>query len=195
MDVDLPDMASRVHDLRGDEERLLFPVLAIRQYAANVRSPPDQTSPPPSSRLPRPGRGAKSIQSIRTHFGRHRGRTVASVPQDVDSVLQQQDTSRVWKGSLDKAARISPQWHKRETRISDIKREVMSKLTLSVIVKVIYDQELEYNRNDAIKDVATSHHASTFSEAIDAVLSNLATFLRFPKWILGLRVDLRCPRG
>lgn len=71
----------------------------------------------------------------------------------------------------------------------------MPKLTLSVIAKVFYDQELEYNRDDATKDVATSHHALTFTEAIDAVLSNLATFLGFPGWILGLKADLRYPRG
>ncbi|KAL8955078.1 MAG: hypothetical protein Q9193_006921 [Seirophora villosa] len=92
--------------------------------------------------------------------------------------------SRVWKESLDKAARISTQWHKREIRISDIKGEVMSKLNLRVIAKIFYDQELEYDRNDAMKDVATSRHALTFSEAINAVLSNLATLFGLPRWLL-----------
>ncbi|KAL8896586.1 MAG: hypothetical protein Q9207_007646 [Kuettlingeria erythrocarpa] len=92
--------------------------------------------------------------------------------------------SRVWKESLEKADRISTQWHRSETRIRDIKGNVMSKLNLRVIAKIFYNQELGYDRDDATKDVAPSGHSLTFSEAINAVLSNLATLFGLPKWLL-----------
>ncbi|KAL8751470.1 MAG: hypothetical protein Q9184_006058, partial [Pyrenodesmia sp. 2 TL-2023] len=92
--------------------------------------------------------------------------------------------SRVWKESLEKAERISAQWSKGGTRIADVKGEVMSKLNLRVIAKIFYNQELEYDRNDATKDVAPSGHSLTFSEAINAVLSNLATLFGLPEWLL-----------
>ncbi|KAL8850955.1 MAG: hypothetical protein Q9221_004155 [Calogaya cf. arnoldii] len=97
--------------------------------------------------------------------------------------------SRVWKESLEKAERISTKWHQGATRIHDVKGEVMSKLNLRVITKIFYDRELEYDLLDAMKDVAPSGHSLTFSEAINAVLSNLATLFGIPKWLLGSRAD------
>ncbi|KAL8704964.1 MAG: hypothetical protein Q9201_001910 [Fulgogasparrea decipioides] len=101
--------------------------------------------------------------------------------------------SRVWKEGLMKVERVSTQWYKGETRISDVKGELMSKLNLRVIAKTFYDQELEYDRNDAMKDVAPSSHSLTFSEAINAVLSNLATLFGLPKWLLGSGADSMSP--
>ncbi|KAL8915823.1 MAG: hypothetical protein Q9172_006636 [Xanthocarpia lactea] len=94
--------------------------------------------------------------------------------------------SRVWRESLTVVERASTQWYKGETRISDIKGELMSKLNLRVIAKIFYDQELQYDRDDAMKDVAPSSHSLTFSEAINAVLSNLATLFGLPKWLLAV---------
>ena len=93
--------------------------------------------------------------------------------------------SKVWKESLEKSGRIATQWHDRQTRIFDVKGEVMSSLNLRVIAKIFYDRELEYDRHDAMKDVAPSGHSMTFSEAINAVLSNLATLFGMPRWLLG----------
>lgn len=95
----------------------------------------------------------------------------------------------VWKESLDKAERIATQWSKGKTVVSDIKGEVLSKLNLRVIAKIFYNQELKYDQKDAMKDVAPSGHSLTFSEAINAVLSNLATIFGLPKRLLGLRAD------
>jgi cytochrome P450 len=95
----------------------------------------------------------------------------------------------VWRESLEKSERVSTQWSQRDTRITDVKGEIMSKLNLRVIAKIFYNQELEYDRNDAMKDVAPSGHQLTFSEAINAVLSNLATIFGLPKWLLGSRTD------
>jgi hypothetical protein len=95
----------------------------------------------------------------------------------------------VWKESLDKADRLSVQWSSRETYITDVKGEVMSKLNLRVIAKVFYNEELQYNQSDATKDVAPPGHLLTFSESINAVLSNLSTIFGLPKWLLGLRTD------
>lgn len=97
----------------------------------------------------------------------------------------------VWKESLEKAERVATQWAKgTNTRVSDVKGEVMSKLNLRVIAKIFYNQELEHDQNDATKDVAPPGHSLTFSEAINAVLSNLATIFGLPKWLLGSRADL-----
>ncbi len=71
------------------------------------------------------------------------------------------------------------------TRVEDVKGEVMSKLNLRVIAKIFYGRELEYARDDATRDVKPKGHALTFSEAINAVLSNLATLFGLPKWLLG----------
>lgn len=57
----------------------------------------------------------------------------------------------------------------------------MSKLNLRVIAKIFYDQELPYDADHAMRDVAPVGHALTFSEAINAVLSNLATVFSIPK--------------
>lgn len=76
-------------------------------------------------------------------------------------------------------------WYMGKRRISDVKGGIMSKLNLRVIAKIFYDQELEYDENDAMNDVASSGHSLTFSEAINAVLSNLATLFGMPKWLLG----------
>ena len=95
----------------------------------------------------------------------------------------------VWKESLQKAERVATQWSKGNALVSDIKGEVMSKLNLRVIAKIFYDRELEYDQNDVMKDVAPPGHSLTFSEAIYAVLSNLATLFGLPKWLLGLRMD------
>ncbi|KAL8936562.1 MAG: hypothetical protein Q9216_004864 [Gyalolechia sp. 2 TL-2023] len=92
--------------------------------------------------------------------------------------------SRVWKESLEKAERVSSQWSKSRTRISDVKGEVMSRLNLRVIAKIFYDQELEYDDKDPMNDVTPTGHSLTFSEAINAVLSNLATLFGLPKWLL-----------
>ena len=91
----------------------------------------------------------------------------------------------VWKESLEKAERVSNQWSKGDTTISDVKGEVMSKLNLRVIAKIFYNQELEYDRDDAMKDITPSGHLLTFSEAINAVLSNLATIFGMPTLLLG----------
>lgn len=103
--------------------------------------------------------------------------------------------ARVWRESLAKAERVSEQWDRggssgggsgaKGTRVSDVKGEVMSKLNLRVIAKIFYGRELEYARDDATRDVAPAGHALTFSEAINAVLSNLATLFGLPKWLLG----------
>ncbi|KAI4193811.1 MAG: hypothetical protein LQ346_003821 [Caloplaca aetnensis] len=102
--------------------------------------------------------------------------------------------ARVWRESLAKAERVSEQWDRggssgggsgaKGTRVSDVKGEVMSKLNLRVIAKIFYGRELEYARDDATRDVAPAGHALTFSEAINAVLSNLATLFGLPKWLL-----------
>lgn len=84
-----------------------------------------------------------------------------------------------------KAERISTHWYKGKTRISDVKGGVMSKLNLRVIAKIFYDQELEYDQKNVMNGVASSGHPLTFSEAINAVLSNLATLFGMPKWLLG----------
>lgn len=65
----------------------------------------------------------------------------------------------------------------------------MSKLNLRVIAKIFYNQELEYDRNDATKDVVPSGHSLAISEAINAVLSNLATPFGLLKWLLGSKAN------
>lgn len=99
---------------------------------------------------------------------------------------------KVWKESLMKVERLSTQWHQDRARIHDVKGQVMSRLNLHVIAKTFYDQELEYDWNDTMKDVAPSSHSLTFSEAINAVLSNLATLFALPKWLLGSKMDKVC---
>ncbi len=103
--------------------------------------------------------------------------------------------ARVWRESLEKAGRVAGQWERgsgrsggsgaRGTRVEDVKGEIMSKLNLRVIAKIFYGRELEYARDDATRDVKPAGHALTFSEAINAVLSNLATLFGLPKWLLG----------
>ena len=91
----------------------------------------------------------------------------------------------VWRESLEKAERVCTGWSQPGTRVTDIKEDVMSKLNLCVIAKIFYNQELEYDQNDPMKDVVPSGHQLTFSKAINAVLSNLATIFGIPKWLLG----------
>lgn len=94
----------------------------------------------------------------------------------------------VWKESLEQAEIASAQWSRdgmKNVVVSDVKGQVMSKLNLRVIAKVFYGQDLGHRQNDAIKDVAPPGHQLTFSEAINAVLSNLATLFGIPRWILG----------
>jgi len=98
----------------------------------------------------------------------------------------------VWKESLEKAERVSTQWARGDTLVSDVKGEVMSKLNLRVIAKIFYNQELEYDQNDTMKDVAPCGHSLTFSEAINAVLSNLATIFGLPRWLLGSSAEDIC---
>ena len=91
----------------------------------------------------------------------------------------------VWTESLEKAERVAAHWSEATTLVSDVKGEVMSKLNLRVIAKIFYGQELGYQSNDAIKDVAPPGYILTFSEAINAVLSNLAILFAIPTWLLG----------
>lgn len=98
----------------------------------------------------------------------------------------------VWKESLEKAERVSTQWARGDTLVSDVKGEVMSKLNLRVIAKIFYNQELEYDQNDTMKDVAPCGHSLTFSEAINAVLSNLATIFGLSRWLLGSSAEDIC---
>lgn len=53
-------------------------------------------------------------------------------------------------------------------------------------------QELPYDAENAMKEVAPKGHALTFSEAINAVLSNLATVFSVPNWLLGELAGPRC---
>jgi cytochrome P450 len=101
---------------------------------------------------------------------------------------------KVWKESLDKAERLSTQWSHGgdNTRVVDVKEQLMSKLNLRVIAKIFYDQELPYDAHNAMKDVAPTGHTLTFSEAINGVLSNLATVFSVPNWLLGELADPCC---
>ena len=101
----------------------------------------------------------------------------------------------VWKEGLQTAERVFTQWAKRGALLSDVKGEVMSKLNLRVIAKIFYNQELEYDQHDATKDAVPSGHSMTFSEAINAVLSNLATIFGLPKWLLGSSAAHICIPG
>ena len=95
----------------------------------------------------------------------------------------------VWKESLENAERVSAQWSKGNTLVSDVKGEVMSKLNLRVIAKIFYNQKSGPDQNHAMKDIAPPGHSLTFSEAINAVLSDLATLFGLPKWLLGLEAN------
>lgn len=101
--------------------------------------------------------------------------------------FNQKTYGKVWKESLDKAERLSTQWRhgNDDARVADVKEQLMSKLNLRVIAKIFYDQELPYDAENAMKDSAPAGHALTFSEAINAVLSQLATVFSVPKWLLG----------
>ncbi|KAJ4357238.1 uncharacterized protein N0V89_001813 [Didymosphaeria variabile] len=100
--------------------------------------------------------------------------------------FNQKTYGKVWKESLEKAERLSAQWShgNDDARVADVKEQLMSKLNLRVIAKIFYDQELPYDAENAMKDVAPKGHALTFSEAINAVLSNLATVFSVPNWLL-----------
>ncbi|KAF2732228.1 cytochrome P450 family member [Polyplosphaeria fusca] len=100
--------------------------------------------------------------------------------------FNQKTYGKVWKESLDKAERLCAQWShgNDDARVADVKEQLMSKLNLRVIAKIFYDQELPYDAENAMKDAAPPGHALTFSEAINAVLSQLATVFSVPKWLL-----------
>ncbi|KAH8692495.1 cytochrome P450 family member [Phaeosphaeriaceae sp. PMI808] len=100
--------------------------------------------------------------------------------------FNQKTYGKVWNESLEKAERLCAQWSHRihDARVVDVKEQLMSKLNLRVIAKIFYDQELPYDTENAMKDVAPEGHALTFSEAINTVLSNLATVFSVPKWLL-----------
>ena len=54
----------------------------------------------------------------------------------------------------------------------------MSKFNLCVIAKILDDQELGYDRDDAIKDITPPGHLPTFSEAINTVLCHKCTSVK-----------------
>ncbi|KAF1999863.1 cytochrome P450 family member [Amniculicola lignicola CBS 123094] len=72
-----------------------------------------------------------------------------------------------------------------DARVTHVKEQLMSKLNLRIIAEIFYDRELPYDADNAMRDVAPVGHSLTFSEAINAVLSNLATVFSIPKWVLG----------
>ncbi|KAI0604502.1 hypothetical protein TUN199_11247 [Pyrenophora tritici-repentis] len=85
--------------------------------------------------------------------------------------FNQKTYGKVWKDSLEKTERLSAQWShgNDDAQIADVKEQLMSKLNLRIIAKIFYDQELRYDAENAMKDVAPVGHVLTFSEAINAL--------------------------
>ncbi|CEL53246.1 hypothetical protein RSOLAG1IB_06212 [Rhizoctonia solani AG-1 IB] len=75
-------------------------------------------------------------------------------------------------------------WSREEpTRIEDIDNDVTMQITLCVISKAGFGQDIEWSNDGEVPE----GHSLTFKQALFTVSQNLALIIIFPKWMFGLK--------